>query len=501
MKTLFTIPFLALVLGACSFAPVYERPQAPVAAAWKAEGADAAKAPLVQPAASGVAPVPAPDIGWRDFYAEPALRRLIERALEHNRDLRIAILNIEAARAQYGIRRADELPAVGAGASASRQRVPADLSPSGRSTIGERYQVDVGVTGFELDFFGRVRNLSEAALAEYLATEEAARAAQIGLVAQVAGAWLAERTAAEQISLLRRTIEARQRTWELIRLRHGSGVASELELRQAEGLLEGARAELAEAGRTRLQARNGLELLVGAPLDDAELADTVSLAQSRMQAAPPAGLPSTLLERRPDILAAEQRLRGANASIGAARAAFFPRIALTGSLGTASRELSGLFGGGSGVWSFMPQITLPIFDAGRNQASLDLALVRRDIAVADYERTIQRAFREVADGLAARNTIGERIRALQAQVDAAARTLELSELRYRNGVDSQLQWLDAQRSLLGAEQGLLAARAAELANRVELYKALGGGWSEIGRSSALQGGELRGGTGRAGASS
>jgi multidrug efflux system outer membrane protein len=255
-------------------------------------------------------------------------------------------------------------------------------------------------------------------------------------------------------------------------------VASELELRQAEGLLEGARAELAEARRARQQARNGLELLVGAPLADEDLADSASLARARLQAAPSAGLPSALLERRPDILAAEQRLRGANASIGAARAAFFPRIALTGGLGTASRELSGLFGGGSGIWSFVPQISLPIFDAGRNQANLDLAAVRRDIAVADYERTIQRAFREVADALAARSTIGERLRALQAQVDAAARTLELSELRYRNGVDSQLQWLEAQRSLLGAEQGLLAARAAELANRVELYKALGGGWTE-----------------------
>jgi multidrug efflux system outer membrane protein len=480
MRTAFTIPLIALTLGACSLAPVYERPQAPVAAAWKSGDAGSQRAAgAAAPGAAGdAAPSAAADIGWRDFYAEPSLRRLIDRALEHNRDLRIAILNIEAARAQYGIRRADELPTVGAGASASRQRVPADLSPTGRSTISDRYQVDIGVTAFELDFFGRVRSLGEAALAEYLATEEAARAAQIGLVAQVAGSWLAERAAAEQIALLERTIEARQRSYDLIRLRHGAGVASELELRQAEGLLEGARAELAEARRARQQARNGLELLVGAPLADEDLADSASLARARLQAAPSAGLPSALLERRPDILAAEQRLRGANASIGAARAAFFPRIALTGGLGTASRELSGLFGGGSGIWSFVPQISLPIFDAGRNQANLDLAAVRRDIAVADYERTIQRAFREVADALAARSTIGERLRALQAQVDAAARTLELSELRYRNGVDSQLQWLEAQRSLLGAEQGLLAARAAELANRVELYKALGGGWTE-----------------------
>jgi multidrug efflux system outer membrane protein len=467
MRLVFSIPVLAFALGACSLAPVHERPPAPVAVDWPAGSAGGAADART-----------AADIGWREFYAEPALQRLIGLALEHNRDLRIAILNIEAARAQYGVRRADQLPGIGAGASASRQRVPGDLTGTGQSMISDRYQVDLGITAFELDLFGRVRNLSEAALAEYLATEEAARATRIGLVSQVAGTWLSERAAVEQVALLERTIQARRSSLDLIRLRHDSGVASELELRQAEGLLEGATAELAEARRVRMQVRNALELLVGTPLAEADLADSAPLARVQVQAAPPAGLPASLLERRPDILAAEQRLRGASASIGAARAAFFPRIALTGAFGTASGELSGLFGGGSGVWSFMPQISLPIFDAGRNQANLDLAEARRDIAVASYERTIQQAFREVADGLAARATIDERIRALQAQVGAAARALELSELRYRNGVDSQLQWLDAQRSMLAAEQSLLAARTAELANRIELYKVLGGGWNE-----------------------
>lgn len=467
MRAAFTIPALALSLAACSFAPVHERPAAPVAAAWQVIGQPDA------PEATAAA-----EIGWRDFYSEPVLQQLIALSLEHNRDLRAAILNIEAARAQYGIRRADELPTIGAGASATRQRVPADLSPSGRSAISEQYQVDIGVTGFELDFFGRVRSLRDAALAEYLATEEARRAAQIGLVAQVAGTWLSHQSAAEQIALLERTISSRESSLALVRLRYDSGVASELDLRQAEGLLEGAKAELAEARRIGLQSRNALELLVGRPLDDAQLRGATSLDRVGLGPALAAGLPSELLARRPDIVAVEQRLRAANANIGAARAAFFPRIALTGALGTASSDLSGLFGGGSGIWRFVPQISLPIFDGGRNQASLDLAEVRRDIAVVDYERAVQSAFREVADALAARSTIDDRIRALRAQAAAAARSVELAELRYRSGVDSQLQWLDAQRSQLAVEQGLLAARTAELANRIELYKVLGGGWTE-----------------------
>lgn len=467
----------ALLAAGCSLAPVHERPVAPVAAEWR-EAAAAQGAGAAQTSATADAAQPATaEIGWREFYAEPALQGLIARALEHNRDLRMAVLNMEAARAQFGIQRADRLPGIGASANAARQRVPADLSPSGRSVISEQYDATVGVSAFELDFFGRVRNLSDAALAEYLATAEARRSAQIALVAQVAGAWLNGLAAAEQYSLLDRTLKAREDSLRLIRLRHEGGAASELELRQAEGLVESARADRADAQRERLLARNALELLVGQPLDDAALG-IKPLAQVALPRTPAAGLPSALLERRPDILAAEERLRGASASIGAARAAFFPRITLTGAVGTASGELDGLFGGGSGIWSFMPRITLPIFDGGRNQAALELAEVRRDLAVAGYEKTVQLAFREVADALAARSTIGARLEARQAQATAAARSLELAELRYRGGVDSQLQWLDAQRSLLGAEQALLAARVAEAANLVELYKVLGGGWLE-----------------------
>ncbi|GAA4413004.1 AdeC/AdeK/OprM family multidrug efflux complex outer membrane factor [Quisquiliibacterium transsilvanicum] len=476
----------ALLAAGCSFAPVHERPVAPVAAEWR----DAAAVQRAGAAAEAQA-VAAADIGWREFYAEPALQELIARALEHNRDLRMAVLNIEAARAQYGIQRADRLPGIGAGASATRQRVPADLSPSGSSRVAEQYDATIGISAFELDFFGRVRNLGEAALAEYLATAEARRAAQIALVAQVAGTWVSGLAASEQLALLDRTLQAREDSLRLIRLRYDGGAASELEVRQAEGLVESARADRADAQRDRLQARNALELLVGQPVDDASLG-VKPLAAVALPQAPAAGLPSALLERRPDILAAEERLRGASASIGAARAAFFPRITLTGAVGTASSDLDGLFGGGSGIWSFLPRITLPIFDGGRNQAGLDLAEVRRDLAVAGYEKTVQLAFREVADALAARSTIGSRLAARQAQVAAAARSLELAELRYRGGVDSQLQWLDAQRSLLGAEQALLGARVAQAANLVELYKVLGGGWLERSPAAAPAAGDAKG---------
>ena len=474
----------ALLAAGCSFAPVHERPVAPVAAEWR----DAAAVQRAGAANQAQAAVAA-DLGWREFYAEPALQELIARALEHNRDLRIAALNMEAARAQYGIQRADRLPGIGAAAGATRQRVPADLSPTGSSRIAEQYEATVGVSAFELDFFGRVRNLGDAALSEYLATVEARRAAQIALVAQVAATWLNGVAAAEQLALLDRTLQAREDSLRLIRLRYDGGAANELEVRQAEGLVESARALRADAQRERRQARNALELLVGQPLDDSATG-AKPFAEVALPKAPAPGLPSDLLERRPDILAAEERLRGANASIGAARAAFFPRITLTGAAGTASRDLDGLFGGGSGIWSFLPRITLPIFDGGRNQAALDLAEVRRDIAVAGYEKTVQVAFREVADALAARDTIGARLDAREAQVAAAARSLELAELRYRGGVDSQLQWLDAQRSLLGAEEALLAARVAGAANLVELYKVLGGGWLE--RSQAPAAGAARG---------
>ena len=477
MRTALTIPLIALSLGACSLAPVYERPQAPVAAAWKVDGAGSprAAADAAPSAAADAAPSAAADIGWRDFYAEPALRRLIDRALEHNRDLRIAILNIEAARAQYGIRRADELPTLGAGASASRQRVPADLSPTGRSTISDRYQVDIGVTGFELDFFGRVRSLEEQALQTYLGTEDARRSAQISLVAEVASAWLRLAADRERLALAKNTQQTRQESLDLVRRSFELGAVSALDVHQADTLLQSARADAARFETVVAQDQNALAQLVGGGVPAALLPDGLEQAVATV-AELPAGVPSEVLTRRPDIVQAERALRAANANIGAARAAFFPRITLTASAGTASSTLDGLFEGGSGAWSFVPQLRLPIFEAGRLQASLDVAEIQRDINVAQYEKAIQSAFREVADSLAERATITERIDARRKQVAATQNSLKLSDARYRGGVDSYLSLLDAQRSLYAAEQELIAVRLADATNRVELYKALGGGW-------------------------
>ncbi len=477
-KTIVALGVTALLAG-CSLAPVYERPQAPVAADWGLRGSQV----QTQAQALGVSQAATADIGWRAFFGDARLQRLVELALENNRDLRVAILNIEAARAQYGVTRADRFPGVNAGANASRQRLPADLSPSGQSTVGGQYQVNLGVTAFELDLFGRVRNLSAAALAQYLATEEARRSTQISLVAQVANAYLNERVNDELWVLSGRTLATRQNSYDLIKLRFDAGATSELELRQAEALVQAALAERATAERNRAQASNALALLIGQPLP-ADLPPPQPLDAQNIMTDVPVGLASDLIERRPDIRAAEQQLISANASIGAARAAFFPRISLTGAFGTASSQLSGLFDSGSLAWSFMPQLSLPIFDGGRNQANLDLAEARNNIAVAQYEKTIQTAFREVADALDAKSSYDQQIEAQQIQVEATQRTLALSDLRYRNGVDSYLQLLDAQRQLFIAEQSLLQTRTQRLNNLVALYKSLGGGWLETSAATA-----------------
>lgn len=457
----------AALLAGCSLAPTYERPANPVQADFSAHGA----------AAPVTGQLSAADIGWRDFFGDARLQRLVSLALENNRDLRVAILNIEAARAQYGVTRADRFPTVGLNANGTRARTPGDLSVTRQATTSGQYAVNLGVTAFELDLFGRVRNLSEAALAQYLSTAEARATTQLSLVAQVANAYLNERAADEQLVIVGRTLEARQGSLDLIRLRYDNGVASELEFTQSNSLVQTARADLAIALRNRAQATNALVQLIGQPIP-ADLPAPVPLSQQRILADVPVGLTSDLIERRPDIRAAEQTLRGNNASIGAARAAFFPRISLTGSAGTSSSQLSGLFDSGSQAWSFMPQITLPIFDAGRNRANLTLAEVRRDISVARYEQTIQIAFREVADALDAKATFDDQIQAQQELVTTSQRGLDLSDLRYRNGVDNYLQLLDAQRTLFTAEQSLLQARLQRLNNLVELYKSLGGGWSE-----------------------
>jgi len=447
---------LAAALSGCgALTPAYQRPAAPVAASFAADTA-----------ARGTA---ASDMAWRQYFVDTRAQRLIELALANNRDLRVAVLNIEQARAQYQVRQADQLPTLNAAGSATRQ-------PAGNS-ISSVYTAGVAVTGYELDLFGRVRNLSDAALASFLGTAEARKAVQISLVASVANAHLALLSDDEQLAITRQTIASREDSLRLTKLKFDNGASSELDYRQAESLLEGAKVTLASLLRQRAQDENALVLLIGQPLP-ADLPAPLPLAGQQLLAELPAGMPSELLARRPDVRQAEQSLVAANANIGAARASFFPRISLTGSAGLASNDLGQLFKSGSFAWSFAPSITLPIFDAGRNQANLEVAKVNRDIAVAQYEKAIQTAFREVADALAGRATLGEQLRAQQAQAAALQQTAKLADLRYRNGASSYLDLLDAQRSLFAAQQAAVQVQAAQAQNLVTLYKVLGGGWTE-----------------------
>ena len=449
----------AAFLGGCSMIPLYERPAAPVSPAWA--GTDATYA----------GDRSAADLEWQTFFSDAPLKQLVALALANNRDLRVAVLNIEQTRAQYQVRQADELPTVNVAASGSRV-------PTANGGIASTYSVGLAVTAWEIDFFGRIASLREAALAQYLASEESRKAVQISLIATVANTWLALMADEELLDITRQTLATREESVKLTRLRFDNGAASELDLQQALSLAEGARVTLAQLQRQRAADMNALTLLVGQPLPPEIANTTTPLSATPALADVPAGLPSELLVHRPDIRQAEQQLLAANANIGAARAAFFPRIALTAGVGTASGHLSGLFNSGSFGWTFAPQLTLPIFDAGRNLAGLEVSQAARDIAVAQYEKTIQSAFREVADALAGRATWSEQLRAQQAQAQAEDARYRLSELRYRNGVSSYLDLLDAQRSLFIARQAVVQTRLAQLQNQVTLYKTLGGGWKE-----------------------
>ncbi|HZE92027.1 MAG TPA: AdeC/AdeK/OprM family multidrug efflux complex outer membrane factor [Rhizobacter sp.] len=460
----------AAVLSACaSLAPDYQRPALPVAASWPDGPAQAV--PAAGPGTKAVA-----DIAWRDFFADPHLSQLVAMALDNNRDLRVAVLNIEKARAQYRVARADLLPSVAANGGSALQRLPADLSATGQPRIGRQYSADIGFSSYELDLFGRVRSSNEQALQLFLSSEEARRTAQISLVAEVANAYLTLGADAERLRLAQDTLQSQQASYALTGRSHDIGAASALDLRQAQTSVESARADVASFSAQVARDRNALTLLVATTLP-AELLPTDVNNPVTPLAELPAGVPSAVLQRRPDVLQSERRLRAANANIGAARAAFFPSISLTASAGTASSALEGLFKGGSGAWSFIPQITLPIFDAGRNRANLKVAEIDRDITLAEYEKAIQSAFAEVADALAQRGTIDEQLAAQQALVDATAQTYDLSQARFRRGVDSYLSVLDAQRSLYTARQNLISVRLTRLANQVTLYKVLGGGWS------------------------
>jgi multidrug efflux system outer membrane protein len=460
-----TFAVATLALAGCSFIPTYQRPAAPVAASYPAETAP-------DSVTGGTA---ASDLDWQRFFADPRLKRLIELSLVNNRDLRVAVLNIEQTRALYQVRRADQLPTVGVGASATREPVGVG--------VGNVYAVGVQISSYELDLFGRVRSLSQAALAQYFATAEARKAVQISIVSSVAGAYLNVLADEELLRVTQDTLKTREDSLRLTKLRFDNGVSSELDFRQAESLLEGARATLAQAERQRTLDQNALVLLVGQPLP-ADLPAPLPLDNQQIAVEVPAGLPSDLLIRRPDIRASEQALAAANANIGAARAAFFPRISLTASFGTASTDLSGLFKGGTWAWTGTAQLLQPVFDAGRNQANLEFARASFDVAVAQYEHSIQNAFREVSDGLAGRATLGEQLRAQAAQTNALAIAYRLADLRYRSGAASFLDSLDAARTLFAAQILLVQTQALQLQNQVALYRALGGGWNEAAELAA-----------------
>lgn len=479
--------FVAVALAGCSLAPDYKRPDAPITGVWPDQpkvqyGGYNNPTSLGSQPASAVVPeagIPAADLGWREFFRDPRLQSLISLSLVNNRDLRVAVQRVEEARAQYGVQRGAQWPSIGAGIQGQRQHLPANMRAGGpdSSSISSSYQAGIGLTTFEIDLFGRLRNLSEAAYQQYLSTEQAQKTVQITLVGSVAQAYFNLRAAEVQLDLTQRTLASRQESYDLVKRRFDGGVASELDLNQSKTLLDTASSDLAQLARARAQALNALVLLVGAPLP-ADLPPPATFGRDQLLATVPSGLPSDLLERRPDILAAENQLRSANANIGAARAAFFPTISLTGLLGVASPSLGDLFKGGQGYWSFSPSITTPLFAGGTIREGLNLAKARDNIAVAQYEQTIQQAFREVSDALAGEATYGAQLDAQRALQESSSRTLELSNLRYTNGIDSYLQVQTAQVDFFNAQLSLVQTGLAALINRVELYKALGGGWEE-----------------------
>ncbi|CCD28884.1 Outer membrane efflux protein OprB [Candidatus Glomeribacter gigasporarum BEG34] len=453
---LYAIPAIAF-LSACTLQPRYQRPAAPVAAHYPAFGAAKPE-----------------ETGWRDFFADPRLQALIDIALRNNRDLRIAALKVEQTRAQYQIARAAFIPALQVQSGAERSRIPESVSPTGQSMTRGQYSIGAGIA-WEIDFFGKLHSLKDAALAAYLSTAHACRAAEIALVAQLAKQYLTLRAFDEQLKVTQDALAAALESERLVKLRVDAGVASALDLTDAESAAARARTNEQNQLRARAQAENALVLLLGQPLPD-NLPPAAALDPQGILADLPAGVPSDLLTRRPDIMAAEEMLRAANAQIGAARAAFFPSISLTGQYGMASAALSGLFKAGALAWAFSPNIALPIFRGGAHRAQLDAARVGKKIAVAQYEKTIQTAFREVADALAARATDAQHIAALEQTIAAQRRRLKLSTLRYQHGIDGYARVLAAQTDLYAARQALIAAHLARWANLVDLYRALGGGW-------------------------
>ena len=461
----------ALALSACiSMAPPYEAPALPVAQHYDADdGRDGLSASAT---------------GWQAYFTDKRLQALIGQALENNRDLRTAVLRVEEARAAFGIQRAEIFPHLDAQAGISRLSIPADLSPFGMPMRVTQYQVGAGVSSWEIDFWGRVRNLNDAALESYVASDAARRAVALGLIAQVADSYLVLRELDERIALAQQTVNSRTETLRIFSRRVAVGATSRLNQTQVETLLTQAQALLAQLQQARDAQAHGLALLVGKPIDLPPVSEP--LDEHRMLAELRAGLPSDLLTQRPDIVAAEHRLRAAHASIGAARAAFFPRVALTGAYGTISPELGNLFAPGTRAWIFAPSISLPLFEGGKLRSNLDLAETRRDLAVAAYEKTVQSAFRDVSDALSARKWVAEQLDIAQAALAAQTERARLSQLRFDAGASTFLEVLDAQRDLLAAQQQLVQVRRALLSSRVGLYAALGGGTQAVESASDPQ---------------
>jgi multidrug efflux system outer membrane protein len=477
---------LLMSVGGCTLEPRYQRPQAPVSQEWPS-GPAFAGAPSVAASNNTAPPAATAEIGWREFFTDPRLQQLIELALQHNPDARIAALNIAAARAQYQIQRSDLFPSIAATGFEQVQKYPsavAGIAAAGNGGIGagtastfRYFESGIGFTSYEIDLFGRIRSLNHQREQQYFGYVETRRSTQISLVSEVANAYLTLLADQELLRVTQDTLSSQEGSYDLTKMSYGGGVATLLDLRQAETSVDTARANLAQYTRQAAQDQNALVLLLGTPLPT-DLPPGAGLDDQQLLADLPVGLPSDLLVRRPDILAAEHNLIAANASIGAARAAFFPSITLTGNYGTASTQLSGLFDHGSTAWTFSPRISLPIFAGGANVASLDLAKVQKNINIVQYEQAIQTAFREVADALAGRGTLDSQIAADRALVQATSDSYQLSDMRFRDGIDNYLNVLDSQRSLYTAQQTLIGVKLSRLQNLVTLYKALGGGWTE-----------------------
>jgi multidrug efflux system outer membrane protein len=465
-KNLFLLPVgLVIFLTGCTLAPKYTRPEAPINTSWPTGAAYQENKPTTgAPTAS--------ELRWQEFFTDHKLQEIIATALSNNRDLRLAALNVQRARALYRIQRAELFPSVSAAATGSKQRVPAGFSGNDETITAEQYSVNLGISSWEIDFFGRIRSLKDQALEEYLATEQARRSAKILLVSAVANAYLTLAADRENFKLAESTLETQEAAYNLVRRRYEIGLASELDLRRAQTQVDTARGDVARFTQLVAQDENALNLLIGSSAPSELLPADLGSVSAPKEISP--GMSSEVLLRRPDILAGEDLLKAANANIGAARASLFPRITLTTAFGTASSELSGLFQSGSGAWTFASQIVMPVFDA-RLWSAYEATKVEKEIALTQYEKAIQTAFREVADALAVRGTVDRQLSAEQSLVDAAAVTYRLSTIRYTKGIDSYLSVLDAQRSLYAAEQGLITIRLARLANQVRLYAVLGGG--------------------------